>query len=100
MARRERAGAGEKGASVTSEAAAPAGEGSRPGEDGLPGEDGEAPPFDVSVAHQARIYDYWLGGQDNYAAGRKAAELAVQAYPAVARRPPHQRFGSPSIPQA
>ena len=20
------------------------------------------PPFDVSVAHSARMYDYWLGG--------------------------------------
>ena len=26
-----------------------------------------APAFDTSVAHQARIYDYLLGGKDNYA---------------------------------
>jgi hypothetical protein len=46
---------------------------------------GEEPPsFDVSVAHQARIYDYWLGGKDNYAADRKAAEEAIAAYPGVA----------------
>jgi S-adenosyl methyltransferase len=31
-------------------------------------------PFDTSVAHQARIYDYLLGGKDNYAADRAAAE--------------------------
>jgi hypothetical protein len=31
-------------------------------------------PFDTSVAHQARMYDYLLGGKDNYAADRKAAE--------------------------
>jgi hypothetical protein len=39
--------------------------------------------FDTSVAHQARIYDYWLGGKDNYAADRKAAESALAAYPGV-----------------
>jgi S-adenosyl methyltransferase len=44
----------------------------------------EAPTFDVSVAHQARIYNYWLGGRDNYAADRKAAQAAVAAYPGVA----------------
>jgi ABC-type sugar transport system substrate-binding protein len=31
-----------------------------------------------------RIYNYWLSGKDNYAAGRKAAEEAVAAYPGVA----------------
>jgi S-adenosyl methyltransferase len=37
-----------------------------------------APPaFDVSVAHPALIYDYWLGGKDNFAAVRRAAEEVV-----------------------
>jgi hypothetical protein len=31
-------------------------------------------PFDVSKANQARIYDYVLGGKDNFAADREAAE--------------------------
>jgi hypothetical protein len=31
-------------------------------------------PFDLSVAHQARMYNYFLGGKDNYAADREAAE--------------------------
>ena len=31
-----------------------------------------APALDISVAHQARIYDYLLGGKDNYAADRAA----------------------------
>jgi hypothetical protein len=44
---------------------------------------GGRPAFDVSVAHQARIYDYWLGGTDNFAADRKAAEEAAAAYPGV-----------------
>jgi hypothetical protein len=33
------------------------------------------------VANQARIYDYLLGGKDNYAADRAAAEVALKIYP-------------------
>ena len=40
---------------------------------------------DTTVAHQARIYDYWLGGKDNFAADREAAEQAVAAYPPILR---------------
>jgi hypothetical protein len=53
------------------------------GGDDEDGGDGR-PAFDTSVAHQARIYDYWLGGKDNFAADRKAAEQAIAAYPGVA----------------
>src|SRR5262249_59230965 len=42
---------------------------------------GEKPPFDTSVAHIARVYDYWLGGKDNYAADRAAGDAALEAYP-------------------
>ncbi len=28
---------------------------------------GEDVPFDTSRAHMARVYDFWLGGKDNYA---------------------------------
>ncbi len=38
-------------------------------------------PFDTSVAHQARIYNYVLGGKDNYAADRAAAEAWMKVYP-------------------
>ncbi len=41
-------------------------------------------PFDVSKAHQARIYDYLLGGKDNYAADREAAEAGLKAWPGMA----------------
>ena len=37
--------------------------------------------FDTSVANDARIYDYWLGGKDNFAADREAAELSAAAVP-------------------
>ena len=38
-------------------------------------------PFDTSRAHQARVYDYLLGGKDNYAADREAAEAAAKIDP-------------------
>ena len=31
------------------------------------------------------MYDYWLGGKDNFAADRKAAQAALAAYPGMAR---------------
>jgi SAM-dependent methyltransferase len=43
----------------------------------------EAVPFDTSVAHVARVYDYWLGGKDNFAADRAAGEQAIAAFPAI-----------------
>ena len=40
-----------------------------------------APDFDTGVAHQARMYDYLLGGKDNYAADRAQTEAALKVYP-------------------
>ncbi|MBW8482714.1 SAM-dependent methyltransferase [Actinomadura parmotrematis] len=39
--------------------------------------------IDTSTAHIARIYDYWLGGKDNFAADRLAAEQVMKATPTV-----------------
>jgi S-adenosyl methyltransferase len=45
---------------------------------------GEKPvAFDTSVAHMARVYDYWLGGKDNFAADREAAQQAIAANPGI-----------------
>ncbi len=38
-------------------------------------------PFDTSEAHQARIYDYLLGGKDNYAADRAAVDERIKIAP-------------------
>jgi hypothetical protein len=51
-------------------------------------DDYQPPDIDTSVAHQARVYDYLLGGKDNFAADREAGDKVLQGYPdaAVAAR--------------
>jgi SAM-dependent methyltransferase len=46
---------------------------------------GSENPFslDVSVAHPARIYDYWLGGKDNFAADRAAGDKVIELRPEI-----------------
>jgi hypothetical protein len=61
---------GEKGREMTSHETPAQG-------DGTAG----SPPFDTRVAHQARIYDYLLGGKDNYAADRAAADEMIRISP-------------------
>ncbi|GAA1818286.1 SAM-dependent methyltransferase [Actinomadura chokoriensis] len=39
------------------------------------------PGVDPGVASPARIYDYYLGGKDNFAADREAAEALIAAFP-------------------
>jgi len=39
------------------------------------------PPFDTTVANQARIYDYLLGGKDNYEADRAAVDAVLKIAP-------------------
>ena len=41
-----------------------------------------APPgVNINVPHSARIYDYWLGGKDNFAVDRAVGEAMIQAIP-------------------
>ena len=35
------------------------------------------------VAHRARVYDYWLGGRDNFAADRRAGDQAAADFPGL-----------------
>ena len=39
--------------------------------------------FDTSVPHIARVYNYWLGGKDHFAADRELAERFIAADPEV-----------------
>jgi O-methyltransferase involved in polyketide biosynthesis len=47
---------------------------------------GRLADLDTSVAHPARVYDYWLGGKDNFAADREAAERVLAAAPGLRYR--------------
>jgi hypothetical protein len=52
------------------------------------GDNGDAPAaerltFDTTVAHSARVHDYWLGGKDHYAADRAAGDAVIAAYPGI-----------------
>jgi hypothetical protein len=39
--------------------------------------------FDSRVAHVARVYNYWLGGKDYFAADRIAGEETIEVYPGI-----------------
>jgi hypothetical protein len=39
--------------------------------------------LETGTAHIARVYDYWLGGKDNFAADRAAGEEALKAFPGL-----------------
>jgi hypothetical protein len=47
----------------------------------VPDDELEPPNIDTSVPHVARVYDYWLGGENNYAVDRQAGDEAIRAYP-------------------
>ena len=49
----------------------------------MPTEEQPGPGFDISVAHPARVYDYWLGGTDNFPADREAAERVLAVTPGL-----------------
>jgi hypothetical protein len=39
--------------------------------------------IDTTMAHSARVHDYWLGGKDNFAADREAGDAVMEAYPGI-----------------
>jgi hypothetical protein len=43
----------------------------------------QPPVIDTSVAHEARMYNYWLGGKDNYPADRALAEAVIAQIPTI-----------------
>ena len=54
---------------------------------GAPGpedpEDTAGAGIDTTVPHSARIWNYWLGGKDNYAVDREAGDQYVKIYPGI-----------------
>lgn len=43
-------------------------------------------PFDTTKPNMARMYDYWLGGKDNFEVDRKAAQAVREVRPQVAEQ--------------
>jgi SAM-dependent methyltransferase len=48
---------------------------------GTPGDGQIANKIRTDIAHPARIYDYWLGGKDNFEVDRALAERALELLP-------------------
>ena len=46
-------------------------------------EDTAGAGIDTTVPHSARIWNYWLGGKDNYAVDREAGDQYVKIYPGI-----------------
>ena len=42
-------------------------------------------PFDTSRPNIARVWDYWLGGKENFAADRELAEKMLAIHPVTAQ---------------
>ncbi|GAA5190041.1 SAM-dependent methyltransferase [Rugosimonospora acidiphila] len=52
--------------------------------DSTPEASAELPPtLDTSVAHTARIWNYWLGGEDNFAADREVGDAIREFLPDI-----------------
>src|SRR4051812_22402363 len=49
------------------------------------GREVEPSELDLTRAHPGRVYDYFLGGKDNYAADREAAQALARALPDIPR---------------
>ncbi|MBL7502574.1 SAM-dependent methyltransferase [Frankia sp. CNm7] len=39
--------------------------------------------YNPDIPHGARIWNYWVGGKDNFPADREVAEAAIRAYPGI-----------------
>ena len=44
---------------------------------------GPSPKIDTTVPHSARIWNYWLGGKDNYPVDREAGDKYREIYPQI-----------------
>jgi hypothetical protein len=50
----------------------------------VPGDPDWLPPeINTGTAHPARVYDYWLGGKDNFAADRELGDAIIKAMPST-----------------
>ncbi len=57
-------------------------EGSPPGDDS---DQDEAPVISTTVAHNARVWNYWLGGKDHYPVDREVGNQVLEIFPDIGR---------------
>jgi O-methyltransferase involved in polyketide biosynthesis len=58
-----------------------------------PGEpDAAGPGIDTTVSHSARIWDYWLGGTDNYPVDRELGDRIEEMLPDIVRQAREDRL--------
>src|ERR1700761_7049798 len=46
---------------------------------------GQPPEIDSSVPHSARVWNYWLGGKDNYASDRVVGDQVMAMFPDITK---------------
>ena len=54
------------------------------------------PDFDPNTPSIARVYDYFLGGKDNFAADRDLGERLIEAFLICCRAPWRTKNSSPA----
>ena len=54
----------------------------------IPAED-PVSTIDTSVPHSARVWNYWLGGKDNFAVDREAGDRVRAVFPRSSTTPGH-----------
>ncbi|GAA0952408.1 SAM-dependent methyltransferase [Actinocorallia libanotica] len=52
---------------------------------------GPAPEIDTTTPHSARVWNYWLGGKDNFPADREVGEQVRHVYPGIVDVARHAR---------
>jgi hypothetical protein len=55
------------------------------------GQEPEPPEIDTSVPHSARIWNYWVGGRDNYPADREVGDQIEKIFPSIVAMARHDR---------
>jgi S-adenosyl methyltransferase len=53
--------------------------------DSSPASDRPEPVIDSSVPHSARVWNYWLGGKDNYPPDRAVGDQVMEMFPDITR---------------
>jgi O-methyltransferase involved in polyketide biosynthesis len=54
-----------------------------PDRDGIQGDVADPPAINTTVAHNARVWDYWLGGKDNFAVDRQVGDRISETFPVI-----------------